>query len=91
MKKASPAERTRLVALRDELTSNSKYDEDSIGRPNRIRERVGGMAGTIGGALQPPFDQHRAALSALVPDVTAAFRDIDAVLGAGFVTVGSLP
>jgi hypothetical protein len=91
MKKASPAERARLIALRDELTSNAKYDEDGIGKPDRIRERVGGMAGAIGGALQPPFDQHRDALSALVPDVTAAFRDIDAVLGAGFVTVGPSP
>ncbi|MDB5092449.1 MAG: BNR/Asp-box repeat protein [Candidatus Eremiobacteraeota bacterium] len=88
MKKASPDERARLVALRDELTSNAKYDEDSIGMPNRIRERLGGMAGTIGGALQPPFEQHREALRALVPDVTAAYRDIDTVLGEGFVTVG---
>jgi len=88
MKKATPAERGRLVALRDELTSNAKYDEDSIGKPDRMRERIGGLAGALGGALQPPFDQHREALRALVPDVTAAYRDIDAVLGAGFVTMG---
>ncbi|HEY4441168.1 MAG TPA: hypothetical protein VGN14_11985 [Candidatus Elarobacter sp.] len=91
MKKATPAERARLVALRDELTSDAKYDEDSIAKPDRVRERVFGAAFQLGGALQPPFEQHRDALRALVPDVTAAFRDIDAVFGAGFVTVGTPP
>ena len=91
MKKAAPADRTRLAALRDELTSNPMHDEDSITRPDRLRERVAGLTGQIGSALQPPFEQHADALRALVPDVTAAYRDIDAVLGAGFVSAGDLP
>jgi photosystem II stability/assembly factor-like uncharacterized protein len=91
MKKAPPAERLRLAALRDALTSNAKYDEDSVGKPDRIRERLIGLSGQLGGALQPPFDQHRDALAALVPDLVAAYREIDAVLGAGFVTPPASP
>jgi hypothetical protein len=91
MKGASPAQRARLVALRDELTSNPLHDEDSIAKPNHIRERLLEVAGQLGGALQPPFEQHVAARSALVDDLTVAYRDIDAVLGTGFVTLGTAP
>ncbi|MBV8749675.1 MAG: hypothetical protein JO103_08175 [Candidatus Eremiobacteraeota bacterium] len=82
LKKNPPAaERARLVALRDALTSNPLHDEDSIARPDRIRERIGALAGALGGGLQPPFAQHQAALDALRPDVSAAFTRIASVLG----------
>ncbi|HWT04660.1 MAG TPA: hypothetical protein VN224_02795, partial [Xanthomonadales bacterium] len=79
-------ERARLVALRDELTSNSLHDEDSIGHPDRIRERVFGAIFAIGGSLQPPFEQHEAALDALKLDVGTAYSHISAVLGFDFAS-----
>ena len=85
LKKSPPAaERARLVALRRELSSNALHDEDSVGKPDRIRERVFGLAFQIGGALQPPFEQHQAALDALRLDVAAAYSHISAVLGEAF-------
>ncbi len=85
LKKArSPAERARLVALRAELSSNALHDEDGIGKPDRIRERVFGAAFQLGGALQPPFEQHQAALDALRPDVAGAYSHISATLGTEF-------
>ena len=91
-KSPPPAERARLVALRDELTSNSLHDEDSIGRPDRIRERVFALMGPLGGALQPPFEQHQAALDALKLDVAIAYSHINAVLGTEFgKTLGMHP
>jgi photosystem II stability/assembly factor-like uncharacterized protein len=78
------ASRARLLALRSALTSNALHDEDSVGLPDRIRERVGGLIGQLGGALQPPFEQHLAALDALRPDVANAYAQIAAVLGSTF-------
>lgn len=86
-KTASPEERARLTALRDELTSNPLHDEDSIAKPDRIRERIAALTGAIGGSLQPPFAQHLDAAHALAPDVAAAMRAINAVLGPSFVTL----
>jgi photosystem II stability/assembly factor-like uncharacterized protein len=83
MKKAAPAERARLTALRDRLTSNPLHDEDSITRPDRLRERAGGMLYVLSGSLQPPFAAHQAALDALRPDVIAVLRDAANVLGPG--------
>jgi hypothetical protein len=77
-------ERTALVALRDELSSNSLHDEDSIGRPDRIRERVFASTYAFGGNLQPPFEQHQAALDALKPDVMTMYARIRTVLGPRF-------
>ncbi len=77
----APGERAALTALRDELSSNSLHDEDSIGRPDRIRERVFGLTGLFGGNLQPPFEQHQTALDALKPDVGTAYARIRAALG----------
>ena len=74
------------MALRDELTSNSLHDEDSIGRPDRIRERVFGATFALGGSLQPPFEQHQATLDALKPDVATAYSHISAVLGFDFAS-----
>ncbi len=78
------ATRARLLALRAALTSNALHDEDSIALPDRIRERVGGLAGQLGGALQPPFEQHQDALDALRPDVARAYAQIADVLGSAF-------
>ena len=91
LKKASPAERARLYALRGRLTSNALYDEDSVGKPDQIRERVSGYFYLLGGSMQPPFAQHQAALDALRPDVDAALRDAAAVLGTGFTPVTPPP
>jgi len=90
LKKSPPAaERARLVALRDELTSNALHDEDSIARPDRVRERVFGAIFSIGGSLQPPFEQHQAALDALKPDVGVALAHAATVLGPDFAkTIG---
>ncbi|HEX3468146.1 MAG TPA: hypothetical protein VHT05_08730 [Candidatus Elarobacter sp.] len=78
------ATRARLIALRNELTSNAQHDEDSVALPDRLREQVGGLAGALGGGLQPPFEQHRAALAALVPRMLAAQARIGSVLGPAF-------
>ncbi|MEO7038428.1 MAG: hypothetical protein ABI186_00185, partial [Candidatus Elarobacter sp.] len=83
-KTASPAERVRLRALRDRLTSNALYDEDSVGKPDRIRERVGAYLFVLNGSLQPPFAQHQAALDALRPEVEAALHDAATTLGMRF-------
>jgi photosystem II stability/assembly factor-like uncharacterized protein len=83
----SRAERAKLLALRADLTSNSKYDEDSIGYPDRIRERVFGLTFPLFGSLQPPFKQHDDAMDALEPDVRTAFEHVSAVLGPRFGNV----
>jgi photosystem II stability/assembly factor-like uncharacterized protein len=80
-KHATPARRAALTALRDRLTANDLHDEDSIAKPDRIREQVGALIGQLGGSLQPPFAQHDEALVALRPHVEAALHDAEAVLG----------
>ncbi|HZO92829.1 MAG TPA: hypothetical protein VFB22_03590 [Candidatus Baltobacteraceae bacterium] len=84
MKTASPADRARLTALRDRLTANDRNDEDSVAKPDRVREQVGALMFQIGAALQPPFAQHQAALEAERPIVAAAYKDIASVLGPSF-------
>jgi hypothetical protein len=54
-----------LAAVRDALTANDRNDEDSIARPDRLREQIG-AAGL--GALQPPFAAHLATLHDLQAD-----------------------
>jgi photosystem II stability/assembly factor-like uncharacterized protein len=78
------AERAALTALRHELSSNALHDEDSIGKPDRIRERLFGLAGQIGGALQPPFEQHRAELEAVRVDLATTLQHISQALGPEF-------
>lgn len=78
---ASPAERARLAALRDELTSDPRNDEDQLTKTSRVRERVWGLTWNTSGSLQPPFAQHAAALDALRPQVERALRDAAALLG----------
>jgi hypothetical protein len=80
-KHASPARRAALAALRDRLTANDLHDEDSIAKPDRIREQIGALIGQLGESLQPPFAQHDAALAALRPHVQAALADARRVLG----------
>ena len=46
-------------ATRDALTANDRNDEDSIARPDRLRERLLGATGSLG-TLQPPFAAHEA-------------------------------
>jgi len=88
----SPSERAALGALRDRLTSDSRYDEDSIAKPDRLRERVFGLTGPLGGNLQPPFEQHEAALDALRLDSASVYSQIASVLGAQFAaTIGMHP
>lgn len=80
-----PATRAQLIALRNELTSNAQHDEDSVALPDRLREQIGGLAGALGGGLQPPFSQHEAALAALRPKVLAAQVVVGKVLGPAFL------
>jgi photosystem II stability/assembly factor-like uncharacterized protein len=88
-KHPAPAERAALTALRDELSSNALYDEDSIAKPDRIRERVFVLTYPLGGNLQPPFEQHQAALADLTLQVATAYQHISRVLGSGFAqTIG---
>ena len=83
-KRPAPADRAALTVLRAELSSNALYDEDSINRPDRIRERVFALTYAFGGNLQPPFEQHRAALEAVRTDLAATLQHIERVLGADF-------
>ncbi len=87
-KTAAPGERAKLAALRDELTSDPRNDEDAITRPSRVREQIAGVAYGIGGSLQPPFAQHTAALDALRPAVERALRDAAALLGPAYGPAG---
>jgi photosystem II stability/assembly factor-like uncharacterized protein len=58
----------RIAALdevRQSLTANDLHDEDSIAKPDRIRESLFGAAGNIGGSFQPPTAAHLANAAAL--------------------------
>jgi photosystem II stability/assembly factor-like uncharacterized protein len=77
-------QRAALMDLRRELSSNALYDEDAIAKPDRIRERLFALTGPLGGSLQPPFEQHTAALGALKTDVAVAYEHIGRVLGSDF-------
>jgi photosystem II stability/assembly factor-like uncharacterized protein len=88
----APSERAALLGLRRELSSDSWYDEDGIGRPDRLRERVFALTGPFSGNVQPPFEQHDAALDALRLDAAMTYGHISAVLGAQFAaTIGMRP
>lgn len=78
------ADGAALTALRTELSSNALHDEDGIGKPDRIRERLFALTGAFGGNLQPPFEQHRAALEAVRLDLATSYAHIARVLGADF-------
>ncbi|HEY0395898.1 MAG TPA: hypothetical protein VGD01_15465 [Candidatus Elarobacter sp.] len=80
----APAGRDALTALRDELTSDARYDEDSVAKPDRLRERVLTLTYPLSGNLQPPFEQHQATLDALKLDFAKAYTRIAGVLGAQF-------
>jgi len=83
-KMRATGESARLAALanlRDELTANDRRDEDSIAKPDRLREQLIAALGPLSGSRQPPFAAHTAAADALqadydriVPAVRAALR-----------------
>jgi photosystem II stability/assembly factor-like uncharacterized protein len=62
---AAKAQLAQLDALRDSLTSDALHDEDSIGKPDRIREQLLAAAGAIGSSFQPPTAAHLANAAAL--------------------------
>jgi len=62
---AAAARRERLDSVRATLTSDARNDEDSIGRPDRLRERIGGLIGALGASFQPPLAAHLAAAAQL--------------------------
>jgi len=69
----SPTSRARIAALeavRSDLTADDRNDEDSIGKPDRIREQIFGAIGAIGASYQPPTAAHLANAEA----VTARFE-----------------
>jgi photosystem II stability/assembly factor-like uncharacterized protein len=70
-----------LAALRDALTANDLHDEDSIAKPDRLRERVFGVIGTIGSSRQPPFAAHAAAAAEVQADVDRILADVRRKLG----------
>jgi photosystem II stability/assembly factor-like uncharacterized protein len=90
-KSPSPASRATLLALRAELTSNALYDEDSIGFPDRARERAFGLLGPFYGSLQPPFEQHRDAMLPVMQQIGGPLRHADAVLGTRLATRLGIP
>jgi photosystem II stability/assembly factor-like uncharacterized protein len=57
--------RERLERIRATLTSDARNDEDGIGRPDRLRERIGGLIGALSSSFQPPFAAHLAAAAQL--------------------------
>ena len=57
-KPGSAARLEQLAASKAMLTSDARNDEDSIGRPNQIRERIAGLMGTLGSSFQPPLQAH---------------------------------
>ena len=54
----SAARLEQLAAMKALLTSDARNDEDSIGRPNKLRERIAALSGTIGSSFQPPLQAH---------------------------------
>jgi len=62
---AAVAKRERLANARAMLTSDARNDEDSIGRPDRVREQLGGLIGALGGSFGPPLAAHLAAAAEL--------------------------
>ena len=62
---AARARRERLNAVRAELTSDARNDEDSVSRPDRLRERIGGLIGALGSSFQPPLPAHLSAAAEL--------------------------
>jgi photosystem II stability/assembly factor-like uncharacterized protein len=72
-----------LAAVRSELTADDRRDEDGISKPDRLREQVFGIAGTIGGSFQPPFAAHIAAAQAVQSQVDRTLASARAVVDAG--------
>ena len=65
---AATQRRAALDGVRDELTADDRRDEDGIGKPDRLRERVFGLTGQFGGSYQPPFAAHLAAAQEVFAD-----------------------
>ncbi len=79
---AAQAKRRALDRLLARLTSNPMHDEDTIGRPNMIRERLQGLAGAIGSSFQPPTVEHLNDMKVVMAEYDAAMAMAHAVLGA---------
>ena len=58
MHAATPARRAQLLEAQTLLTSDARNDEDSIGRPDQLRERIGALSGALGSSFQPPTQAH---------------------------------
>jgi photosystem II stability/assembly factor-like uncharacterized protein len=78
---ATAAKRRRLLVVRASLTSDAHNDEDSIGRPDKIRERIGGLMGALGASFQPPMAAHLAAAAELRTDVDRTLAQARSALG----------
>jgi photosystem II stability/assembly factor-like uncharacterized protein len=66
------ARRAQLDDARRMLTADDEHDEDSIAKPDRIRERILAAAGALGGSLQPPSAAHLANAQAVQRDFEQA-------------------
>jgi photosystem II stability/assembly factor-like uncharacterized protein len=78
---ASIAKRGQLDALLATLTSNPQHDEDTISRPDKIRERLLGLAGAIGSSFQPPDAAHLADMQVIMGVYDADMAQARTVLG----------
>ncbi len=77
---AANASRARLMAARASLTSDARNDEDSIARPDRPREQLGGLIGAIGSSFQPPLAAHLAAAQEVEAHCHEALAGVQRVL-----------
>jgi photosystem II stability/assembly factor-like uncharacterized protein len=83
LKQRGPNAAKRLAALRDfrnRLTADDRRDEDSVSKPDKLRERVFAALGAIGSSRQPPFAAHRGAAAEVQADVDAMLVEGKALL-----------
>lgn len=80
----------QLERARDELTANDRRDEDSVAKPDRLREQIFAALGPLGGSYQPPFAAHTAAADEvqteydrIMPPIRSSVRHARSVAAAG--------
>ncbi|MBV9646164.1 MAG: hypothetical protein JO043_01730 [Candidatus Eremiobacteraeota bacterium] len=71
-----------LDAVRATLTADDRRDEDSIAKPDRLREQIFGVIGSLSGSYQPPFAAHRAAAEAVQQAFDRTMASARASIGA---------
>jgi photosystem II stability/assembly factor-like uncharacterized protein len=77
---ASRARSARLDGIRHMLTANDEHDEDSIAKPDQLREQLLAAAGAIGSSLQAPTAAHLENAKLLQSKFERAFGDASRAL-----------